>query len=389
MSAQSSLSFLHNKPSKRNFDPHFQPKACERVRWTFEVASQPIACFETYWACDELGDLYWNGLGVQSNAVEAMKWCRRAIDLGIVSGWVEYKLALRYYKGDGVAQDHAEAVKWFRKAAEQNNAEAQNCLGVCYNTGDGVVKDYAEAAKWYRKAAEQNDAEAQYNLGLCYQNGHGVEKNYVEAYNWENLAAANNNEHIAKDATKRRNWLESQMSPEQIAEAQRLPHDKEVQKMLAAELANRIAETPTPAKNSASDFLREAVELVDWGLVASCVTIAVLIAISILLLFLVFRPVFRYVRRIKISVSKLIILVGAIAFILCGFFPPWLYISYQGHTRSADYSFILSPPPSVEGTYGTKLDISRLAVEWFCIAVATGTFWLLVSKPEKGKDSKE
>ena len=30
--------------------------------------------------------------------------------------------------------------------------------------------------KWYRKAAEQNYAEAQYNLGVCYYNGQGVAK---------------------------------------------------------------------------------------------------------------------------------------------------------------------------------------------------------------------
>ena len=34
-------------------------------------------------------------------------------------------------------------------------------------------KGYVEAVKWYRKAAEQNYAEAQFNLGLCYENGQG------------------------------------------------------------------------------------------------------------------------------------------------------------------------------------------------------------------------
>ena len=67
-----------------------------------------------------------------------------------------------------------EAVKWFRKAAEQNYAEAQYILGVCYEQGEGVAKDQVEAVKWYRKAAEQNDAEAQYNLGICYERGDGV-----------------------------------------------------------------------------------------------------------------------------------------------------------------------------------------------------------------------
>ena len=72
------------------------------------------------------------------------------------------------HNGQGVAKDEVEAVKWYRKAAEQNDAEAQNNLGLCYANGQGVAKDEVEAVKWYRKAAEQNYAEAQYNLGLCY-----------------------------------------------------------------------------------------------------------------------------------------------------------------------------------------------------------------------------
>ena len=67
-----------------------------------------------------------------------------------------------------MAKDEAEAVKWYRKAAEQNDAEAQYNLGVCYANGQGVAKDEVEAVKWYRKAAEQNYAAAQYNLGVCY-----------------------------------------------------------------------------------------------------------------------------------------------------------------------------------------------------------------------------
>jgi len=47
--------------------------------------------------------------------------------------------------GRGVAQDYVEAVKWFRKAAEQNEADAQFNLGICYFIGRGVAKDEAEA----------------------------------------------------------------------------------------------------------------------------------------------------------------------------------------------------------------------------------------------------
>jgi hypothetical protein len=101
----------------------------------------------------------------------------------------------------------------------------------------------------------------------------------------------------------------------------------------------------------------------------------VLITLSATIFFIAFR----HARRNRVPAAKLTIIVGAVAFILCGLFPPWLSISSAGHAHATGCSFILSPP--TKGN--SKLDISRLAVEWLCIAVAAGTVWLLVSKPKK------
>src|SRR5438132_13344797 len=102
----------------------------------------------------------------------------------------QYELGRAFFSGTlGVAKDEAEAVKWFRKAAEQNVADAQFSLGVCYANGRGVTKDDAEAVKWFRKAAEQNFAGAQYNLGVRYANGRGVAKDDAEAVKWFRKAA--------------------------------------------------------------------------------------------------------------------------------------------------------------------------------------------------------
>lgn len=75
--------------------------------------------------------------------------------------------------------------------------------------------EYLEAL---RRAAEQGDADAQFNLGLVYAQGFGVAKDYVQAYMWWNLAAAAGNE----EAATNRGIIEARMTPEQIAEAQRL-----------------------------------------------------------------------------------------------------------------------------------------------------------------------
>lgn len=101
-----------------------------------------------------------------------------------------YDRGVCYYLGKkGVTADLAEAVKWFRKAAELGHAGACNNLGVCYDHGYGVTSDAAEAMKWYRRAAELGDSDACFNLGICYANGRGVAKDMTEAAKWYRKAA--------------------------------------------------------------------------------------------------------------------------------------------------------------------------------------------------------
>lgn len=150
------------------------------------------------------------------NYVEAAKWFRKAADQNDV--FSELCLGDLYADGNGVPRDYIEALKWYRKAADQGNAVAQYNLGCYYEFGKGVAKDVVEAAKWFRKAADQGNAAAQYSLGYCYCNGQGIEADAVEGYKWCNLASAQGIEPAKKILT----ILEQKITPEQIAEAQRL-----------------------------------------------------------------------------------------------------------------------------------------------------------------------
>ncbi len=97
---------------------------------------------------------------------------------------------------------------------------AQFVLGLTYDFGRGVPTDEAEAARWYRKAAEQGHARAQFFLGMMHDYGRGVPKDDVQAYMWFNLAGQTDAE-----ARRARDGLQAQMTPEQIAEAQRLSRE--------------------------------------------------------------------------------------------------------------------------------------------------------------------
>jgi len=148
-----------------------------------------------------------------------------------------FDLGFMYDTGHGVMQDYGEAMRWYRLAAEQGNALAQYNLGFMYANGHGVSQAYAEAAKWYLVSAEQGYTWAQFYLGFFLANGQGVPKNLVLAHMWLSLAAASRfnppfgslktidekeRRALATLAAGARAKLESQMTPDQIAEAQKL-----------------------------------------------------------------------------------------------------------------------------------------------------------------------
>ena len=126
---------------------------------------------------------------------------------------------------DGVAAyvrgDYATALRLMRPFADQGLAAAQNNLGLMYYSGQGVPQDYAEAMKWYRLAADQGNAPAQNDLGALFFMGQGVPQDFVLAHMWFDLSATQGDQ----DATENRDLAERRMTPEQIAEAQKLARE--------------------------------------------------------------------------------------------------------------------------------------------------------------------
>jgi len=151
--------------------------------------------------------------------VTALRIFRQSADQGDANA--QLYLGFMYGKGEAVTQDYKEAVKWYRKAADQGVDRAQYNLGVMYDNGQGVTQDYAAAVRWYRMAADQGYAGAQHSLGFMYNKGWGVTQDYVQAHMWYNLAATQGE----KRARKFRDLLAEKMTPDQIAEAQRLARE--------------------------------------------------------------------------------------------------------------------------------------------------------------------
>jgi hypothetical protein len=87
------------------------------------------------------------------NYAEAAKAYRLAADDGYVAA--QTALGGMYQNGLGVETDASQAVSWYRKAAEQGYAVAEDNLGLALREGRGVAKNETEAQAWFKKAAAQ------------------------------------------------------------------------------------------------------------------------------------------------------------------------------------------------------------------------------------------
>jgi hypothetical protein len=127
--------------------------------------------------------------------------------------------------------------------------------------------------------------------------------------------------------------------------------------------------------------------------------------------------------RIKPDGRRAILKLTALAIVVSGLFPPWVftfdksgYNDEQGwHSqRNAGYACIFTPPKphfvsnangkvistiGADGKdlfgdeffayFGVKLDLSRLLVEWVCIVAVSGAAWGLVRLEQVSEESKQ
>ena len=118
--------------------------------------------------------------------------------------------------------EYTQAARLFSPLAEQGVASAQFYLGLMHEKGRGVRQDYSTALTWFRKAAAQGYAGPQSHLGLMYERGRGVRKDVVRALMWYHIADTLLHGDEGKAAVKRRDYLSSRMTAEQIEQAQEM-----------------------------------------------------------------------------------------------------------------------------------------------------------------------
>ena len=200
-------------------------------------------------ALNNLGSLYFNGIGTEVDYNKAAELFQKAAELGSDDAAVnlafiylsskqrafvepaialfeqaakagnntaKFMLGYAYYKGVGVEKDYYEAVKYIREAANADFDEAQYVFATIYVNGEGIAQNYGSAVKYYRLAIGQGNVEAMMDLAEILADGKMYPQNLVQAHILYNIASV----YGVKQAAENRDKIEEKLQLEQLLEAQ-------------------------------------------------------------------------------------------------------------------------------------------------------------------------
>jgi len=182
-----------------------------------------------------LGSIYNEGEGLAPDRDEAMRWFKAAGDRALdraadgrgseeEQGWATLTMsALGDAYACGVLCDPTESFRWHSLAAERGNTTSMVELAQLYREGSGVEKNLTKMVGWYRKAAENGNDLGKVELADCYREGLGVPRDYVQAYAWLKRCKSFMLEHFAPGKLE---LLAGKMTPEQVAQAERLADER-------------------------------------------------------------------------------------------------------------------------------------------------------------------
>ena len=164
-------------------------------------------------ACDELGDMYYLGDGVERDFDKAQLYLTRAVENGSTSVRTYKRLGDMYYYGQGVEESDSEAEKYYKKAIDLGYED----VGTWSDYAMILYRDdrYDESAKYFVKAAKSSkNAMIMYNAGLAY---YGAE-DYDSALEW--MGKAIDNGYERKDDAKKmiKSMVENGLISEEDAE---------------------------------------------------------------------------------------------------------------------------------------------------------------------------
>lgn len=145
----------------------------EKYEEAFPLLQKGIEIGDSYCMVVQ-GFVYHDGLGVERDLAEAIRWYERAAQAGSKLGQAEAGHA--YEHGRGVEKDEAKALYWYEKAAENGDVDSMVRAAVFYKDGRGTEVNWEAAFRWYERAAQAGNAEGEFYAGFCYCMPRGMEQ---------------------------------------------------------------------------------------------------------------------------------------------------------------------------------------------------------------------
>jgi uncharacterized protein len=102
-----------------------------------------------------MGWFYLNGIGVDANKEEAIRWYRKSARQGDERAMFSLG-QICYFDGD-----FAGAILWFTRASDKGHHRSDYWIGKLFWRGSGVVQDRKAANAFFARAAAKKVAEAQ------------------------------------------------------------------------------------------------------------------------------------------------------------------------------------------------------------------------------------
>lgn len=157
------------------FDPYkYRVSMAERLRnehkyeEAFEIYSQYAEKGDHLSKC-RLGEMYYEGQGVDKRPAKAFALIKESVDPGIPE--TVYQLGRCYFMGIGTSVDYELGYEMIITAADKGYPPAENFIAAIYFDGEYVDKDVDKAMSWLEKAVDHDDPKALYNMGNVYYEG--------------------------------------------------------------------------------------------------------------------------------------------------------------------------------------------------------------------------
>ena len=180
------FSFLRDKDKAKEFT-----RKDDEPKESYEERMTRLADEGDVDACLTLGYMYLYGEGgMQSDSEKAFKYYSMAADKG--DKIAMNNLGSLYYSGIGTKKDVRQAIKLFDEAAKLWNTEAAVNLAFIYLTSGATDNPTVKSAvvKLFNQAANGDNITAQYMMGMIYYNGFGITKNDDKAFQMLRMAAS-------------------------------------------------------------------------------------------------------------------------------------------------------------------------------------------------------